>query len=95
MFGSVPLRAVLPDGDIDISVFATEATNGSGEACQGAGPGPGHGGRSGGLLRDTWASQLLRALDREAGRPDAAFRIRDVQIIQAEVRCWQRACSSA
>lgn len=29
MFGSVPLRAVLPDGDIDISVFAVSEGNGS------------------------------------------------------------------
>ena len=28
MFGSVPLRAVLPDGDIDISMFATAAASG-------------------------------------------------------------------
>ena len=80
MFGSVPLRAVLPDGDIDISVFTTAAAAAAGPAGGAAGAGPP------GELRDTWASQLLRALEREAVRPDAPFKIRDVQIIQAEVR---------
>ncbi len=103
MFGSVPLRAVLPDGDIDISVFAVSEGNGSqssgGSSTASAGSEPEGGGGGGGAgagaapppppaapLRDTWASQLLRALEREASRPDAAFKIRDVQIIQAEVR---------
>ncbi|PSC73275.1 hypothetical protein C2E20_3343 [Micractinium conductrix] len=80
MFGSVPLRAVLPDGDIDISVFTTAAAAAAGPAGGAAGAGPP------GELRDTWASQLLRALEREAVRPDAPFKIRDVQIIQAEVK---------
>lgn len=87
MFGSVPLRAVLPDGDIDISFFATAATTPSSPSGNG-GEQPGHraGASPPGDLRDTWASQLLRALEREAVRPDAPFKIRDVQIIQAEVR---------
>jgi hypothetical protein len=85
MFGSVPLRAVLPDGDIDISVFAA--------APPAPRPGDGGGGTPAAAsprrppppLRDTWASQLLRALEAEAASPDAPFRIRDVHIIQAEV----------
>ncbi|EFN52312.1 hypothetical protein CHLNCDRAFT_58914 [Chlorella variabilis] len=87
MFGSVPLRAVLPDGDIDISFFATAATTPSSPSGNG-GEQPGHraGASPPGDLRDTWASQLLRALEREAVRPDAPFKIRDVQIIQAEVK---------
>ena len=36
-------------------------------------------------LRETWAGQLLKALEAEQARPDAPFRIRDLQIIQAEV----------
>lgn len=36
--------------------------------------------------RDAWATQLLGALHREGSRRDAPFRIRDCQIIQAEVR---------
>ncbi|KAI7838796.1 hypothetical protein COHA_007411 [Chlorella ohadii] len=101
MFGSVPLRAVLPDGDIDISVFAVAEGNGSQSSgssstasAAGSEPEGGGGGGAGAApppppaapLRDTWASQLLRALEREASRPDAAFKIRDVQIIQAEVK---------
>lgn len=93
MFGSVPLRAVLPGGDIDISVFNTsspaptavegrqgaEATSSGGGAPTPPPPAPGE-------LRDTWALQLTRALEREASRPDAPFKIRDIQIIQAEVK---------
>lgn len=89
MFGSVPLRAVLPDGDIDISVFATGAapvpngTSSDGEQQASAAgstqpPVP--------ALKNTWASQLLRALEKEAACADAPFQIRDAQIIQAEVR---------
>lgn len=105
MFGSVPLRAVLPDGDIDISVFAVAEGSGSHSSSGGSSSTAGGtsseqdgGGSAAGSapppppaapLRDSWASQLLRALEREAARPDAAFKIRDVQIIQAEVRLVQ------
>lgn len=71
MFGSVPLRTYLPDGDIDISVFSSPAAR--------AEPGA-H------SLRESWASQLVKALEGEQARPDAPFRIRDLQVIQAEVR---------
>jgi hypothetical protein len=107
LFGSVPLRAVLPDGDIDISVFATSPAPGGPPTQAPAGDGGGGGGGGGGdssssggaaplppppgELRDGWASRLLRALEREAARPDAPFRIRDVQVIQAEVR-WRCCC---
>jgi hypothetical protein len=37
-------------------------------------------------LKDTWGTQLLKALEREAGRRDAPFRIRNCQIIQAEFK---------
>ena len=85
MFGSVPLRAVLPDGDIDISMFATAAASGGNDG--GAPPAEGAAAAASEqqLLRDSWATQLVRALDREAARGDAPFRIRDVQVIQAEV----------
>ena len=72
MFGSVPLRTYLPDGDIDISVFAAPDPP----------PGPG----AGPPLRETWAMQLLRALEREQAAPARALRVRDSQLIQAEVR---------
>lgn len=89
LFGSVPLRAVLPDGDIDISVFTMAAAGGAaGGSSAGGGGASGDGsvqGQPPGELRNTWASQLLRALEREASRQDAPFKIRDVQIIQAEV----------
>ena len=68
LFGSVPLRTYLPDGDIDISVFTRN---------------PDAAGADG--LRETWAGELLRALEREQSRPDAPLRVRDVQLIQAEV----------
>lgn len=67
MFGSVPLRTYLPDGDIDISIF-TPLT---------------------GLndpIRESWTTDVLRALEKEGSRRDAPFRIRNCQIIQAEVK---------
>ena len=67
MFGSVPLRTYLPDGDIDISMFFP--LNGPADP-----------------LKDTWSTQLLKALEREANRRDAPFRIRNCQIIQAEFK---------
>lgn len=67
MFGSVPLRTYLPDGDIDISVFARSQDPED-------------------QLKDTWGTQLLKALEKEGGRHDAPFRIRNCQIIQAEVK---------
>lgn len=70
MFGSVPLRTYLPDGDIDISVFKGDSSSG--------------GGASPFDLRDTWATQLLKALEAEQQRPDVPFKIRDLHIIQAE-----------
>lgn len=69
MFGSVPLRTYLPDGDIDISMFF-----------------PLHGSGPSDPLKDTWGTQLLKALERESGRRDAPFRIRNCQIIQAEFK---------
>ena len=69
MFGSVPLRTYLPDGDIDISMFF-----------------PLHGSSSADPLKDTWGTQLLKALERESGRREAPFRIRNCQIIQAEFK---------
>jgi hypothetical protein len=76
MFGSVPLRTYLPDGDIDISVFAT-MEGGSSES----------GDEPVRDLRDSWALQLVHTLERERGKAEAPFRIRDCQVIQAEVRC--------
>ncbi|GAB4814831.1 hypothetical protein N2152v2_001877 [Parachlorella kessleri] len=78
MFGSVPLRTYLPDGDIDISVFGSRGPTGNN--------GSDSGGSSHTNLRETWASQLLKALEAEQARSDAPFRIRDLHIIQAEVK---------
>lgn len=70
MFGSVPLRTYLPDGDIDISVFSSPNSRDASSVLS---------------LKDTWANQLLKALEAEQARSDAPFKIRDLQIIQAEV----------
>lgn len=72
MFGSVPLRTVLPDGDIDISVFCPPSVSGGG-------------------MRETWAMELLRALEREQVAPSQQlFTVSDVHYIQAEVRGCSR-----
>ena len=63
MFGSVPLKTYLPDGDIDLAVF------------QGKGP----------KLRESWTSDLKNYLERETAKVNPQYRIRDVQIINAEV----------
>ncbi|KAI3432443.1 hypothetical protein D9Q98_003995 [Chlorella vulgaris] len=89
MFGSVPLRAVLPDGDIDISVFATGAApvpNGTSSDGEQQASAAGSTQPAVPALKNTWASQLLRALEKEAACADAPFQIRDAQIIQAEVK---------
>ncbi len=65
MFGSVPLKTYLPDGDIDLSVFQS----------------------SGNSLRDTWTTKLCSVLEDEQRDPYASFRVRDVQVIHAEVQC--------
>lgn len=62
MFGSVPLKTYLPDGDIDLSVFP-----------------------SGTSLNDSWTDKLSAALEAEGRNPAALYRIRDVQVIHAEV----------
>ena len=63
MFGSVPLKTYLPDGDIDLAVF------------QGKGP----------RLRDMWTSELSALLEAEGRNPQNPHRVKDVQIINAEV----------
>lgn len=67
MFGSVPLKTYLPDGDIDLAVF------------QGKGP----------KLRDTWNAELSAFLETEGRNAFTQFRVKDVQIINAEVRLHQ------
>ncbi|KAK9864886.1 hypothetical protein WJX84_005975 [Apatococcus fuscideae] len=63
VFGSVPLKTYLPDGDIDIAVFQ----------------------RHGSLSKDTWATRLLRYLEKEQ-KYRSDFQVRDVQVINAEVK---------
>lgn len=63
MFGSVPLKTYLPDGDIDLSVFQSK----------------------GNPLRDIWTTKLCSVLEDEQQDPYAAFKVRDVQVIHAEV----------
>ncbi len=64
MFGSVPLKTYLPDGDIDLSVFQSKGSS----------------------LRDTWTTKLSSVLEDEQRDPYAAFKVRDVQVIHAEVQ---------
>ena len=63
MFGSVPLKTYLPDGDIDLSVFQSRGNS----------------------LRDNWATRLSSLLEAEQRDPYAAFTVKDVQVIHAEV----------
>ena len=63
MFGSVPLKTYLPDGDIDLAVF------------QEKGP----------KLRESWTADLKNHLESESGKAAPQYRIKDVQIINAEV----------
>lgn len=65
MYGSVPLKTYLPDGDIDLAIFQNRGAPQQ--------------------LRETWFAQLHTFLQQEAYNPRAAFRVRDVQIIHAEV----------
>lgn len=67
MFGSVPLRTYLPDGDIDISIFTPLVSSTD-------------------PIRESWTTDLLRALEKEGSRRDAPFRIINCQLIQAEVK---------
>ncbi|KAK9916995.1 hypothetical protein WJX75_009637 [Coccomyxa subellipsoidea] len=64
MFGSVPLKTYLPDGDIDLAVF------------QGKGP----------RLRDVWTYELSALLEAEGRNSLNPHRVKDVQIINAEVK---------
>ncbi len=84
MFGSVPLKAYLPDGDVDISIFTDlNSANTIGQARD---------------LASSWAMELKKYLDSEAasskksrdtssgGKNVGVLEIEDVQIIQAEVK---------
>lgn len=68
MFGSVPLKTYLPDGDIDLAMFQETGTK----------------------LRDSWTTDLKEFLETKTAKAAPQYRIRDVQIINAEVRqlCW-------
>ncbi len=70
MFGSVPLKTYLPDGDIDLAVF------------QGKGP----------RLRDVWTTELSALLEAEGRNALNLHRVKDVQIINAEVRSFLGSC---
>ena len=63
MFGSVPLKTYLPDGDIDVAVFQSHGAS----------------------VRDTWTTRLSAVLEMEARSPRTPFRVKDVQVIHAEV----------
>jgi hypothetical protein len=63
MFGSVPLKTYLPDGDIDLAMF------------QEKGP----------KLRESWTTDLKNYLESETAKVNPQYRIKDVQIINAEV----------
>ena len=64
MFGSVPLKTYLPDGDIDLAMFQETGTK----------------------LRDSWTTDLKDFLESKTAKAAPQYRIRDVQIINAEVR---------
>ena len=64
MFGSVPLKTYLPDGDIDLAMFQETGTK----------------------LRDSWTTHLKDFLESKTAKAAPQYRIRDVQIINAEVR---------
>jgi hypothetical protein len=66
MFGSVPLKTYLPDGDIDLSIFC----------------GP----DAAAALKDTWAIKLQGVLQAEQADEAAPYAVRDVTVINAEVR---------
>ena len=63
MFGSVPLKTYLPDGDIDLSVFQSKGSS----------------------LHDSWTTKLCSVLEEEERDAYAPFRVRDLQLIHAEV----------
>ena len=73
MFGSVPLKTYLPDGDIDLSVFQSKGAS----------------------LQDSWTTKLCHALQAEGRNLQAPYRIRDVQVIHAEVRQCCSRCGPA
>lgn len=73
MFGSVPLKTYLPDGDIDMAVFQLRGAS----------------------VRDTWTTRLSAVLEAEARLTRPAFRVKDVQVIHAEVRPRRRAGPAA
>lgn len=71
MFGSVPLKTYLPDGDIDLALFQ----------------------KTGPSIRNNWYKRLADILEAEQRRP-GPFAVRDVQVINAEVRKCSTTCSS-
>ena len=73
MFGSVPLKTYLPDGDIDLSVFQSKGAS----------------------LQDSWTTKLCHALQAEGRNCQAPYRVRDVQVIHAEVRQCCSHCGHA
>ena len=64
MFGSVPLKTYLPDGDIDMAVFQSHGLS----------------------VRDSWTTKMGAVLEAEARSQSTRFRVKDVQVIHAEVR---------
>lgn len=69
VFGSVAINAYLPDGDIDFSLLR----------------GPAAGTEDKKPLKELWTQQLASALNREQRDPHAELRVRQVQIVNAEV----------
>ena len=69
MFGSVALKAYLPDGDIDFALLGRDAAEPEGRR----------------PLREMWTQCLADVFTRERQSPQTQLRIGEVQVINAEV----------
>ena len=70
VFGSVALKAYLPDGDIDFALLGRDAAEPEGRR----------------PLREMWTQCLADVFTRERQSPQTQLRIGEVQVINAEVR---------
>ena len=70
VFGSVALKAYLPDGDIDFALLGRDAAEPEGRR----------------PLREMWTQCLADVFNRERQSPQTQLRIGEVQVINAEVR---------
>ena len=69
VFGSVALKAYLPDGDIDFALLGRDAAEPEGRR----------------PLRDMWTQCLADVFTKERQNPQTPLRIGQVQVINAEV----------